>query len=219
MSIGSQSATLSGSGTPVPPRPIPRFGMQPGSLPSKDWNPESASPGSSLSTPPLTAGPTSVPIIQILGRRQNFNVQDDSARNQPQVIDLLSRRPRPPAPESQPGLRGVIAAFVKSCDRWNLGRDERLALLGCPPRDPLGDALLDGGLQTSSQDIRERAGYVVGICVTLAGLFDREIEGELDWLRRPHHALQSKSPLDYMLQRRMKHLVHVSEVLRRERGL
>ena len=115
--------------------------------------------------------------------------------------------------------QGIMSAFVLVCTRWELSRDEKAQLLGYPPGDPIAEGLMDGGIFATSQDIRERIGYVVGICVALSALFNRELEAELAWLRQTRAQLSGKSPVQFMLQRRMKNLVQVSELLRRERGV
>ena len=130
-----------------------------------------------------------------------------------------------PVPPIRPGggeqgrPQGIVSAFVSVCERWNLARDAQCKLLGFPPGDFVAQELLGGGLSASSQDVRERVGYVVGISIALGGLFDRNHEAELAWLNQRRAKLDGKSPLQWMLQRRMINLVQVSELLREERGL
>ena len=121
--------------------------------------------------------------------------------------------------EVQDRPQGILSAFVFVCERWSLARDDRFKLLGFPPGDLVAQGLLGGGLPPSSQDVRERVGYVVGISIALGGLFDRNQEAELAWLNQHRAALDGKTPLQCMLQRRMVNLVQVSELLRQERGL
>ena len=115
--------------------------------------------------------------------------------------------------------KGILSAFAFVCERWALTRDDQFRLLGFPPGDMVAQGLLGGGLPASSQDIRERVGYVVGISIALGGLFARRQEAELAWLNQRRVTLDGKSPLQCMLQRRMVNLVQVSELLRQERGL
>ena len=114
---------------------------------------------------------------------------------------------------------GIMDAFVRVSRRWELGRGEQAQLLGFPPGDAIAGELLSGGLGASSQDIRERVGYVVGISMGLSGLFGGVLEAELSWLRQACPSLDGKSPIRHMLQRRMINLIEVSELLKRERGL
>ena len=123
-----------------------------------------------------------------------------------------------PRAEEQGRPQGIVSAFVSVCERWNLARDAQCKLLGFPPGDFVAQELLGGGLSASSQDVRERVGYVVGISIALGGLFDRNHEAELAWLNQRRAKLDGKSPLQWMLQRRMINLVQVSELLREERG-
>ena len=127
--------------------------------------------------------------------------------------------PTRPRVEEQGRPQGIVSAFVSVCERWGLARDDQSRLLGFPPGDFVAQKLLDGGLSASSQDVRERVGYVVGISIALGGLFARNREAELAWLDQHRAKLDGKTPLQWMLQRRMINLVQVSELLREERGL
>ena len=124
-----------------------------------------------------------------------------------------------PRVEEQGRPQGIVSAFVSVCERWGLARDDQSKLLGFPPGDFIAQELLGGGLSASSQDVRERVGYVVGISIALGGLFGRNREAELGWLNQRRAKLNGKTPLQWMLQRRMINLVRVSELLREERGL
>ena len=115
--------------------------------------------------------------------------------------------------------QGILSAFATVCNRWGIGHDDQSKLLGFPPEDPGVEQLLSGALPPSSQDIRERVGYVVGISVALSALFGRNVKAEVDWLNQRRVELAEKTPLGYMLERRMTNLAQVSELLRRERGL
>ena len=115
--------------------------------------------------------------------------------------------------------QGILRAFVTVCERWGLGRDDQSQLLGFPPGDLVAQELLGGALPPSSQDIRERVGYIVGISISLSILFRRNIDAEVAWLNQCRARLGRRTPLQCMLQRRMIHLVQVSELLRQERGL
>ena len=122
-------------------------------------------------------------------------------------------------PQEQTTPSGIMAAFVKVCERWNLGPAEQVQLLGFPPEDPIGGGLLTGAINATSQDIRERMGYIIGIRISLNGLFDESHEAELAWLHQPRTSLDGNTPIQHMLKRRMINVIQVSDILTRERGL
>ena len=135
------------------------------------------------------------------------------------VIDPALVPSQGPQFEVQGRPQGILGAFVSVCKRWGLTRDDQSKLLGFPPGDFVAQSLLGGGIPPSSQDVRERVGFVVGISITLGALFGRNHEAELAWLNQRRAKLDGKTPLQCMLQRRMLNLAQVSELLRQERGL
>jgi len=75
------------------------------------------------------------------------------------------------------------------------------------------------GCPAPSQDVRERAGYILAISVGLGSLFDDSERAELAWLKAPRDALNGNSSLAYMLEGRMANLMHVATMVARERGM
>ena len=115
--------------------------------------------------------------------------------------------------------RGIIDAFVKVCERWQLKQVEQTKLLGYQPSDVVGRLLLAGGITPSSQDTRDRVGLVVGISLGLGALFDESVEAEVIWLNSERVELQGRSALEHMLQGRISNLFFVEQLVRLERGL
>ena len=115
--------------------------------------------------------------------------------------------------------RGVFDAFVNTCQRWRLGQEEQVVLLGRQPGDSLVYHLFAGRIHSLSLDAEDRAGYIVVISLALGALFDENIEAENDWLRQPRAGLEGKTPLEHMLGGSMVHLLDVVQLTRRERGL
>src|ERR1700688_3240770 len=67
---------------------------------------------------------------------------------------------------------GTIDAFVKTCQRWHLSPEQQIVLLGYNGSEFFGQQLLEGRLIAPSQDVRERAGYILAISIGLGSLFD-----------------------------------------------
>lgn len=121
--------------------------------------------------------------------------------------------------ENSAGRRGIIEAFVKICERWGLGTNEQLILLGYQPDDVVGQHVLAGRVVPWTQDVRDRAGYVVSISLGLGALFEEITEAEVDWLNYGRSQFRGKSPLEHMLEGSMSQLFSVSEMVKHERGL
>lgn len=114
--------------------------------------------------------------------------------------------------------QGVIDAFVKICQRWNLGEDQQIELLGLQVNECTSWLLLKGLIRSRSRDVDDRAGYVVGIGLGLFALFGDSKQAEKEWLHNSQKKLQNKSPLQFMLEGRMENLIVVAKMLRIERG-
>ena len=115
--------------------------------------------------------------------------------------------------------RGIIDAFVKTCQRWQLSHEEQCRLLGYQPSDVIGQLMLAGSIVPSSQDIRDRVGLVVGISLSLGALFDNVVKAEITWLNAQRDELNGKSALEHLLEGRIANLFFVEQLLRQERGL
>lgn len=113
---------------------------------------------------------------------------------------------------------GIYDSYSKTCRRWDLSRDQQVALLG-HPGDFTGQRIPNGQLVPQSPDQRDRAQYIVGISLGLGILFEENIAAEVDWLNQPRASLGNKSPLDYMLEGHMTNLLTIVEMVKRERGI
>ena len=115
--------------------------------------------------------------------------------------------------------RGIIEAFVNTCQRWKLEEDQKLVLLGLNGTDSFGKLLLRGLARLQSRDQESRIRYVLLISLGLEILFNNDIDAEIAWLTHPRTDLGDASPLDHMLKGDIIQLMTVSEIVKRERGL
>jgi Protein of unknown function (DUF2384) len=83
----------------------------------------------------------------------------------------------------------------------------------------LGRQILEGRLLAPPQDVRDRAGYVLGISLGLGALFNDSEEAELLWLRQPRSVFGGHSAIEFMLEGRMGNLMVVAQMVAAERGL
>ena len=124
-----------------------------------------------------------------------------------------------PPKQAVSSTSGALDAFVKTCQRWHLSPEQQIILLGYNGSEFFGRQLLEGRLVAPSQDVRERAGYILAISLGLGSLFDNSERAELAWLNAPRDALNGSSPLKHMLEGRMVNLMNVATMVARERGM
>ena len=122
-------------------------------------------------------------------------------------------------PKSINEPKGIYDAYVKTCQRWNLGCNQQVVLLGLPENSIIGWRILNGQLTPLQPDQEDRAKYIVGISLGLGALFGESVGAELDWLNQPRKKLDGKSPLSYMLDGHMINLLTIVDMVKRERGL
>ena len=115
--------------------------------------------------------------------------------------------------------RGILDAFLNTCDRWRLEEGDRAVLLGVSRSRSLAEAVQADYDAPATRDAEDRAGFVVGISIGLGVLFGDDEESECIWLNSPRPQLGDMTPLGYMLEGSMIALLAVSEMVRRERGL
>lgn len=115
--------------------------------------------------------------------------------------------------------KGVIDAFVKVCQRWQLGEQQQLVLLGYGDNEFFGKQILLGRWLKAPQDVKDRSGYVVGISLGMGSIFNEVVEAELAWLNAVHVRLNGRSPMAVMLDGKMRSLMVVSALVTRERAL
>lgn len=114
--------------------------------------------------------------------------------------------------------RGAVEGFVRTCERWRLSHIEQVILLGYRGDELTAQPVLMGRTR-ASQDVRDRAGYLLSISIGLAALYGDSIDAELAWLGRPHQALQGTTPLNFMLDGKMVSMIRVHGLVMAERGL
>lgn len=139
-------------------------------------------------------------------------------------VGSLSRRlrPDPQAIHSvqAPVLRrGIVDAFVKTCQRWGLAEPQQIILLGYGTNPFLGHEILNGRWLSPPQDVKDRVGFVLGISLGLGSVFDESVQAELAWLNKRHARLGTQTPLEFMLQGRMVNLATVAGLVAEERAL
>jgi hypothetical protein len=117
------------------------------------------------------------------------------------------------------GPIGIVDAFVKVCQYWKLQRDKWPILLGFGQEPWRADLILNGSIRQLWPDIADRMAYVVGISLGLGELFDDDREAEVSWLTTPRPELENRSPMDFMLEGRMKNLIALSDLVLNFRGL
>lgn len=114
---------------------------------------------------------------------------------------------------------GLVDGFIKTCQRWELNREDQITLLGYQERSFEGEQLLLGALLPPSRDVPDRMKYVLGISLGLGMIYDENVEAERAWLRRPRVELGDLSALRFMLEGSMANLIMIFHSVRHERGL
>ena len=114
---------------------------------------------------------------------------------------------------------GLVDAFLKTCQRWQLNSDDQMILLGYRPNDAVGLRVLAGQWTPSSQDFEDRVGYVAAVGLGLGALLGEAVDAEIRWLKQPRARLDGKSALEYMLEGHMASLFVVARMVTHERGL
>lgn len=155
-----------------------------------------------------------VSIQRIRGLQAYIPVESEEVRKPIGPSQTISQRTAEPN-----RLQGVLNAFEKTCQRWNLDEDEQKILLGDQLGISSGRQLFVRYRKVVSRDMKDRVGYVVAISLGLGILFDENSELERRWLNRSLEKLQGKSPLAYMLEGGMKNLITVNDIVEKERGL
>jgi hypothetical protein len=127
--------------------------------------------------------------------------------------------PVPQPSQTVPTKKGLLDAFVKTCQRWHLTQQQQIILLGYSGSEHFGRQLLFEGLLAPPQDARDRAGYILSISIGLDVLFDGSEQAELTWLNTPREVLNGKTALAFMLEGSMANVMIVAAMVNRERGM
>ncbi len=115
---------------------------------------------------------------------------------------------------------GILNAYVKTCQRWNLEPDKQMIFLGYEPNDAFGREVLSGHVPPpESKDFRDRIAYFLCISLGLGTVFNEAVEAELNWLNRTRPELNDKSAFDYMLEGNLSNLFIVADLVDHERRL
>jgi hypothetical protein len=114
--------------------------------------------------------------------------------------------------------RGVVDGFIKTCERWKLEKPDWVTLLGYNG-DELGAEQIFRNRIRASRDVVDRTGYVLGISIGLAALFNNSIEAELNWLNTPNAKLDNATPMAVMLRGKMVSLITIFNLVNYERAL
>ena len=141
-----------------------------------------------------------------------FGQEFHEGLRKPELLDWPGARPRLVP-------RGLMEAFVKTCQRWRLNEHEQTVLLGYGTNPPLAREMMSERYGDLPQDVRDRVGYIVGISMGLGAVFDEAVQAELDWLHKPHPKLANRAPLSVMLMGHMAQLITVSDLVAEERAL
>ena len=94
-----------------------------------------------------------------------------------------------------------------------------LVMLGYGDSPFLGRQILDSRMLATPRDARDRAAYILAISIGLGTMFNEVADAERRWLNLPHSKLNGNTPLAFMLEGRMAHIVLVLQLVERERGL
>lgn len=120
--------------------------------------------------------------------------------------------------EFEPARVSAVAlkAFFNLAREWELGRDDRITLLGGPSVRTYY-RWRAGQVATLPRDTLERISVLLGIYKALQILFPSG-QRATQWLRRPNRAFGGESALDVMLKGRVDHLYRVRRYLDAWRG-
>jgi hypothetical protein len=110
---------------------------------------------------------------------------------------------------------GPVKVLSKIAKDWRLSDSELASLLAYPDSQSAAD-LLDGSLSLRGPDREDRVRLLYGIYRILSSLFPPERQQA--WLRGPNQYLSDKSPLDFMMERRIPGMVSVQTLVERLAG-
>lgn len=165
-------------------------------------------------------------------RQENMQIPPQEVLRKPQTVWAVTESgltetttPHPNLHQRSVGnqqespVSGLLDAFVNTCQRWNLGPDEQMILLGYEPDDIIGKCVLSGRINPTSQDFKDRVSYIVGISLGLGTLFAEMTAAEVNWLKQPRTRLNGQSSFDHMLEGHISNLLVIADMVARERGL
>lgn len=151
--------------------------------------------------------------------RQRLGVHTQLSFAEGNPVVFPSRDVPPFVTAREPRPKGLIDAFVKTCQRWRLTEREQLVLLGYGDNEFFGTQILRGRWLTPPQDVKDRTGYILAVSLGLGSIFNEVVEAELMWLKTAHEKLAGRTPLTVMLEGKMTALMAVAAVVADERAL
>ncbi|MEM7120730.1 MAG: antitoxin Xre/MbcA/ParS toxin-binding domain-containing protein [Pseudomonadota bacterium] len=114
---------------------------------------------------------------------------------------------------------GIVEAFCKICQRWQLDLMSMIMLLHLENVPDLASRILSGEQSVLPGDVEDRMTYVVAISLGLGAVFDDDAAAELDWLTSPREELRGETALSYMLEGTFLNILHVNDFVEELRGL
>ena len=110
-------------------------------------------------------------------------------------------------------VTGPVRFINRLLVTWKLDSESACILLGFEPSESAEvSAVLQGHATLRGRDAKDRIAHLFRIRSLLAALFrDEAVENE--WLREPRDILESKSPMDLLMEGSMENLLLVREVV------
>jgi uncharacterized protein (DUF2384 family) len=110
----------------------------------------------------------------------------------------LQPTPETHGPVTEAEARAMLRAVLNLFDRWDLGKGERLTLLG-GVSDRTFQRWRSGEIGPLSNDAVFRLAELLGIHKALRYMFP-DVTRSYEWVKRPNEILGGKSALELMLQ-------------------
>ena len=115
--------------------------------------------------------------------------------------------------------RGIIAGYIKTCNRWRLNSEQQKLLLGCSETDSVFEDIISGSHQDFPNDVAKRIGCVIAISLGLRTLFSSNDDAEYAWMNLKRGFLNDLTPIQFMLRGSLAEIRAVEGMVGRERGL
>lgn len=119
-------------------------------------------------------------------------------------------------PVLQEEARAMLRAVLNLLDKWELGKEEKLVLLGSPS-DRTFQRWRAGEIGPVPRDTVFRLGDLLGIHKALRYMFT-DVARAYAWVKRPNEMFGGRSALDIMLQGAPTDISRVRAYLDSERG-
>lgn len=119
-------------------------------------------------------------------------------------------------PVSKEEARAMLRAVLNLLDKWELGKEEKLVLLGSPS-DRTFQRWRAGEIGPLPRDTVFRLGDLLGIHKALRYMFT-DVARAYAWVKRPNEIFGGRSALDIMLQGAPTDIGRVRAYLDAERG-